>query len=113
MAKKKTEVNESVTAGAAIGRSGIAQPKRVSIKKHAKAKSAPAAKVEGSKVELAQPAVERTIMNPKTVTVAASMSEQDEIALNAYLYFEARGFQGGSQEQDWLRAEQEVRGRRE
>jgi|SRR5580700_11261966 len=33
----------------------------------------------------------------------------DEIALLAYSYWEARGYQGGSSEEDWLRAEQELR----
>ena len=35
----------------------------------------------------------------------------DEIALQAYLYWEERGCQGGSSEEDWLRAEQELRSR--
>jgi hypothetical protein len=33
----------------------------------------------------------------------------DEIAQLAYSYWEARGYQGGSSEEDWLRAEQELR----
>jgi len=33
----------------------------------------------------------------------------DEVAQLAYSYWEARGFQGGSSEEDWLRAEQELR----
>ena len=35
----------------------------------------------------------------------------EEIAALAYSYWEARGYQGGSQEQDWLRAEEELRKR--
>ncbi len=35
----------------------------------------------------------------------------EEIAAVAYLYWEARGCQGGSAEEDWLRAEQELRSR--
>jgi hypothetical protein len=34
----------------------------------------------------------------------------DEIAQLAYSYWEARGYQGGSSEDDWLRAEQELSG---
>jgi hypothetical protein len=45
-------------------------------------------------------------------TALAPVSEQEEIATLAYLYWEARGCQGGSPEEDWLRAEQEVRRRR-
>jgi len=33
----------------------------------------------------------------------------DQIAQLAYSYWEARGYQGGSSEEDWLRAEQELR----
>jgi hypothetical protein len=42
-----------------------------------------------------------------------SVSEQEEIARLAYSYWEARGGEGGSSEDDWLRAEQEVRRKRE
>lgn len=34
----------------------------------------------------------------------------DEIAQLAYSYWEARGYQGGTSEEDWLRAEQQLRG---
>ena len=33
---------------------------------------------------------------------------QEEIGRLAYSYWEARGFQGGSPEEDWLRAEREL-----
>lgn len=33
----------------------------------------------------------------------------DEVAQLAYSYWEARGFQGGCPEEDWLRAEHELR----
>jgi hypothetical protein len=36
------------------------------------------------------------------------MPTQEDIALLAYSYFEARGCQGGSPEEDWLRAEREL-----
>jgi hypothetical protein len=35
----------------------------------------------------------------------------EQIAALAYSYWEARGRQGGSPEEDWLRAERELRGR--
>jgi hypothetical protein len=35
--------------------------------------------------------------------------EPEEIARLAYYYWEARGGQGGSPEEDWLRAEQQLR----
>ncbi|MGO9094163.1 MAG: DUF2934 domain-containing protein [Bryobacteraceae bacterium] len=41
-----------------------------------------------------------------------NISEQEEIERLAYSYYEARGGQEGSSEDDWFRAEQEVRRRR-
>jgi len=35
--------------------------------------------------------------------------DRDAIARLAYSYWEARGFVGGSPEEDWLRAEREIR----
>jgi len=32
----------------------------------------------------------------------------DQVAALAYSFWEARGYQGGSQEEDWLRAEQQL-----
>jgi hypothetical protein len=37
---------------------------------------------------------------------------REEMAALAYSYWEARGSQGGSPEEDWVRAEQELRNRR-
>jgi hypothetical protein len=48
---------------------------------------------------------------PFPETVAAYTPSQEEIALQAFLYWEARGYQGGSPEEDWLRAEEELRTR--
>jgi len=48
----------------------------------------------------------------ETPTPAVQISGQDEIAKLAFSYWEARGCQGGSPEEDWARAEQEVRSRR-
>ena len=42
-----------------------------------------------------------------------SVPEQEEIARLAYSYWEARGGEGGSSDDDWFRAEQEVRRKRE
>jgi hypothetical protein len=39
-------------------------------------------------------------------------ASQEEIAALAYSYWEARGYQGGSSEEDWLQAERELRERR-
>jgi Protein of unknown function (DUF2934) len=42
---------------------------------------------------------------------APAASFHDAVARLAYSYWEARGYQGGSPEVDWLRAEQELRAR--
>lgn len=54
--------------------------------------------------------VETLSETPTTVPVAlpAASPAREEIARLAYLYWEARGCHGGSPEQDWLRAEQEL-----
>ena len=41
--------------------------------------------------------------------MADESPSHDEIAVLAYSYWEARGCQGGSPEEDWFRAEQELR----
>jgi hypothetical protein len=48
---------------------------------------------------------------PASATTTASTTaviDQEAIAALAYSYWEARGCQGGSPEEDWLRAEQEL-----
>ncbi len=47
---------------------------------------------------------------PVEAAVALAPAYQDIAAL-AYSFWEARGFQGGSAEEDWLRAEHELRAR--
>ena len=74
---KKTSTKETVVAAPVRA---AAKP-RVRTVKHSKAASAPVAVVE--------------------------VSAHDQIAKIAYGYWEARGYQHGSSEQDWLRAEQE------
>jgi len=41
----------------------------------------------------------------------ANPPSHEQIAALAYSYWEARGRQGGSAEEDWLRAERKLRGR--
>jgi hypothetical protein len=56
------------------------------------------------------PEVNETVVLPE-VPIAAAVAEpsQEEIAHLAYSYWESRGCTGGSPEEDWLRAEQELR----
>ena len=54
--------------------------------------------------------VKRTAPSEPTAAPAVCQPSPDEIARLAYSYWEARGYAGGSSEQDWLRAERELRG---
>jgi hypothetical protein len=51
-----------------------------------------------------RPAAAEPAAAPETAAAAP-----EQIAHLAYSYWEARGYQGGSPEEDWLRAEQELR----
>ena len=67
----------------------------------------------------AAPAKRRTTRTkgpePSTSEISSSAAkkaltvDREAIALLAYSYWEARGFAGGSAEEDWLRAEVEIR----
>jgi hypothetical protein len=50
---------------------------------------------------------ETAVMEPETD--AGTTPSQEEVAALAYSYWEARGCQGGSSQEDWLRAEKELR----
>lgn len=89
---KKTIVNEMASAvgsaaGAAAARVEGLKPKRSTTTKHSKAKVI--ALVEDS-------------------AVAPMVVDRSEVARLAYLYWEERGGQNGSSEQDWLLAEREL-----
>jgi hypothetical protein len=48
-------------------------------------------------------------VEPAAALAVPAESLQEAVASLAYSYAEARGFVGGSPEEDWLRAEQELR----
>ncbi len=55
------------------------------------------------------PVVERRSTASETAVKQETFVDRDAVARLAYSYWEARGFTGGSSEEDWLRAEREVR----
>ncbi len=57
-------------------------------------------------VAAAEPVTEAPVMQP--VQPVQATPSQEQIATLAYSYWVARGHQGGSPEEDWLRAEQEL-----
>jgi hypothetical protein len=69
----------------------------------APARRKPTTKRAPRAAEASTPAVE------PAVEVVAGPPSREAIAKLAYSYWEARGYQGGSEEEDWLRAEQELR----
>lgn len=53
-------------------------------------------------------AVQPNIQGPVAPSKASASDIRDEIARLAYFLWESRGGVGGSPEEDWLRAEQEI-----
>jgi Protein of unknown function (DUF2934) len=95
MPKKKTTASEPIVSGGAAP---------VRARKHAPAKRTTAAAVESS------PSITPTAEINQEVHSSSSYSVVtfDDVAKLAYSYWEARGCQGGSPDEDWLRAEQEL-----
>ena len=99
MPKKRTAENEIVVPTA----SGAASLRRKSAPRpRAKRSVEPAETVLANVSERAAAAVEMP-------AAGASEPTRQEIAQLAYSFWEARGCQGGSPEEDWQRAEQQLR----
>jgi|SRR5689334_20958064 hypothetical protein len=99
MTRKRTSDNELVTGTAAAPAPSRRKPAARPRSKHA------VAPVESPSTPAADPVPQET--------TAALVYEPtyEEVAQLAYLYWEARGCQGGCPEEDWLRAEAELRSR--
>jgi len=93
---RKRNTESDVSAGAAPAPSR----RRVAAKTHATHSNTP---VENHPASSPAPA----IAEPPSAT--AFQPSREEIARLAHAYWESRGGHGGSPEQDWLRAEQELR----
>jgi len=89
MPSKRVSEKDIVVSGAAPARHKPATTKRVK-------RTAPVASAE---VPVAE------VLATQTVPPAPT---QEEISCLAYSYWVARGYQGGSPEEDWLRAEREL-----
>ena len=97
MARKRNPENDLVVSSAAA-----AAPAR---RKTAAARP----KHSPTTAEPVSPAREPEVEAPLPSAVAEFTPPREQIARLAYLYWEARGCQGGSEEEDWLRAEAELR----
>ena len=101
--KTETElVSADATASVSPAVKKARQPKASSASMHKHAAKQQAKPLTES-VASVEPAPEpQALAQPRVVT-------PEEIAALAYSYWEARGYQGGSAEEDWFRAEHELR----
>jgi hypothetical protein len=93
MAKKQPIIKENAAAASST-RSAKPKAPRVKAAQHSKAVSS-----------------EPVINQDEPVVTQVSENHHDAIAAIAYGYWEARGFKGGTPQEDWVRAEQEYRHR--
>ena len=105
MNRKRTSETDLVVSG-----TGATPPAR------RKTAARPRAKRAAEPVEtLASAVAEQETVAPQSDAVAPAPvvvdTSYDEIARLAYSYWAGRGFQGGCPEEDWFRAEEELRSR--
>lgn len=109
MAKKASVKPETSAVGTSAGAAAPA-PAPVKKTRTPRAKTA-SAQTDGIRKPAprssAKPAVPETAPSP---AVVIDLSRED-VARLAYSYWEARGYQGGSPLEDWVRAENELRER--
>ncbi len=118
MPKRKTTPETEVSAApateatAAKSRKSAAKPKAASTTaphKHARKSVKPAEIAPETTPVIAPPVQEAaTEVVQEVVQSSARVVTREDIARLAYSYWEARGYQGGSPEEDWLRAEREL-----
>jgi hypothetical protein len=99
MTRKRTSENDlSLSAGASAAPSRRKPASRTRAK-HSVSPEAPS--ISNAEPEIAAPQA--------VAAIATYQPSREEIQELAFLYWEARGGQGGSAEEDWLRAERELR----
>ena len=98
MTRKRTSEKDLVVSAA-----GAAAPAR------RKATIRPRGQRDAEPVETAAPEATELESVAQAEVVTVQTPTYEEIAKLAYSYWEARGYQGGSPDEDWARAEQELR----
>lgn len=96
--KKSADQQPFVSEGAAAAAPAPARSTRPNTVTHKHKKATP----------VAQPVEGATVQDAAEVKPTAAAPSHEEIATLAYLYWESRGFEGGSPEDDWFRAEREL-----
>jgi hypothetical protein len=87
----------------------VAEPKKKTVRSAAAAKPKSTATTIAHKHHTKNTTVESIEAPAFSASVSAiAKPTYDDVALLAYSYWETRGFQGGSPEQDWFRAESEL-----
>jgi len=110
--KSNTESKPVVSAGSPVS-SSVKKTKRTTTRKSAHHKAAPVDSVPAPELENT-PAP--TATSPEVVAgsianlsqAVAPEIDREAVARLAYSYWEQRGYQGGFEQEDWLRAEQEL-----
>lgn len=100
MTRKRTSENDLVVSGA-----GATAPVR------RRAAARPRGKRAAEPLQAALAVAPETVVPEANATSSVYNPTYEEIAALAYSYWEARGCQGGSADEDWRRAEQELRAR--
>ena len=103
MTRKRTSDNDLVASGAVAS-----TPSRRKSGSRTRPKYTPTSGETSTPSETADLAVTTEAVTAYEA-VTAFEPTRDQIAELAYLYWEARGCHGGSPDEDWLRAEQELR----
>lgn len=106
-AAQTAKVAEAAPVAASVS-AASEEPKKVSKGKKAPVAEAVATKPKVKSAAASNPAATEA-KETSTELVAPTPITHDEIARLAYSYAEARGFVGGSPEDDWCRAENELR----
>jgi hypothetical protein len=106
MTQKRTTENDLVVSG-----SGAAATRRKASRARSKHSATPVEEPVISASAEPAPTLSETTLSVTTVEPSVTIVEPayEAIARLAYSYWEDRGFQGGSAEEDWLRAEMEIR----
>ena len=116
MTRKRVTDNDVVVSSGAG-----AVPTRRKASTRSRAKHTPVTEPEVTETPALNPAtdliadttatLEAPVLTEALLVATVDEPTREEIALQAYLFWEERGCQGGSAEEDWIRAEAELRRR--
>jgi hypothetical protein len=108
MAKKASVKPEASTVVNSASSAPAAAPAKKTRTPRTKAASAP---TDGTRKPAPRSSAKRAADGTTTSHAVVIDLGREDVARLAYSYWEARGYQGGSPVEDWLRAEEELRER--